>query len=48
VSTKPKYDGTKRPKPGTSEYDAELKKMIETGEPTPRVERPEWKKQKRK
>jgi ATP-dependent RNA helicase DeaD len=45
---KPAFEGAARPKPGTMDYDAALKKMIETGEPTPRAERPEWKKQKRK
>jgi ATP-dependent RNA helicase DeaD len=47
-ASKPKYDGTKRPKPGTTEYADALKAMIETGVPTPRKERPEWKKQKRR
>ncbi len=45
---KPAFEGAARPQPGTIDYEAALKKMIETGEPTPRVERPEWKKQKRK
>jgi ATP-dependent RNA helicase DeaD len=45
---KPAFEGAARPKPGTPDYDAALKKMIETGEPPPRAERKEWKKQKRK
>ncbi len=45
---KPAYEGAARPKPGTIDYDASLAKMMATGEPPPRAERPEWKKQKRK
>ena len=48
AAVKPVFEGTERPKPGTIDYEASLAKMIATGEPPPRAERKEWKKQKRK
>ena len=43
---KPKYDGTKKAKPNTTEYERALKEMIATGKAPPRKEKPAWKKHK--